>query len=71
MKVNELIKQLSTFHGDCDIQIAGIFNADEVLKADDWSEDENFREVESHDFDIYPEGTKDRSDVVIQFFVES
>ncbi|MDP4085756.1 MAG: hypothetical protein Q8934_14215 [Bacillota bacterium] len=69
MKVNELIKKLSNFHADLDVKIAGIFNADIAPKADDWSEDENFREAESGDFDIYSEETKGNEEVVIQFFI--
>ncbi|MNW12404.1 hypothetical protein D3C71_2100810 [compost metagenome] len=66
MKVNELIKILSEFPSNQEIKIVGIVNADELPEGDEWSENENIRDVESDNFDVFLESD---NQLVIQFFM--
>lgn len=70
MKVSELIAHLSALPADAEVEITGIFNADLTLRGEDWSEYEDLREVESSNFEVYPD-SHNKEKVVIQFYQES
>ncbi|MBY9082363.1 hypothetical protein KIH86_13960 [Paenibacillus sp. HN-1] len=66
MKVDKLIEILSELPQNQELKIVGIVNADELPKGDEWSEDEDIRDVESNEFDVFQE---DGGNLVIQFFM--
>lgn len=69
MKVNELIRMLSDFPQKMDVIICGIVDVDELPESDDWSEDIDYRDVETDNFDVYLEETEEKKQIAIQFFM--
>lgn len=53
MKVFELMSKLSNYPSGCDVELQSVVNADELSKGEDWSEDENFRDITEPINDVY------------------